>query len=200
MALSFWRWPERLTPADVTALSAHVDFFPTLAELAGAKLSRSVRKQLEGRSLVPLLEHPEATMSDRMLVTHVGRWPKGTVQDEWKYKGCSIRNTRWHLVSPDGGREPKWQLFDVQADPGEKLNVATANPAVVATLSQAFDDWWLEVQPQLVNEKVVGPHINPFKEIYWKQFGGGPTETLLKEMDPHRRLESPQPAARTQTP
>jgi arylsulfatase len=25
-----------------------------------------------------------------------------------------------------------------------------------------------------VNEDAVGPKMNPFKELYWKQFGGGP--------------------------
>ena len=26
--------------------------------------------------------------------------------------------------------------------------------------------------------------MNPMKELYWKQFGGGPDEALLKRMDP----------------
>ncbi|MEI7935938.1 MAG: hypothetical protein WCK27_04550 [Verrucomicrobiota bacterium] len=39
-------------PADLSALTAHIDFFPTIAELASAKLSRSVQAQVEGRSLL----------------------------------------------------------------------------------------------------------------------------------------------------
>jgi arylsulfatase len=35
-----------------------------------------------------------------------------------------------------------------------------------------------------VNENVSAPKVNPFKELYWKQFGGGPDETLRKRMDP----------------
>ena len=100
-----------------------------------------------------------------------------------------MRNTRWHLVSPDGGREPKWQLFDVPADPGEKTDVAAANLDVVASLARSYDAWWRDVQPMLVNEKAVGPRMNPFKELYWKQFGGGPAPELLREMDPARRAE-----------
>ena len=191
-AASFWRWPGRIAPGDATALSAHVDFFPTLAELAGAKPSRKVQWQVEGRSLVPLLENPSTPMPDRVLVTHVGRWPKdgkAKTREEWKFKGCSVRNTRWHVVSPDGGREPKWQLFDVQADPGEKTDVAAANPAVIASLAGHFDTWWRQVQPMLVNETAKGPRVNPFKELYWKQFGGGPTPELLEQMDPVKKLE-----------
>jgi arylsulfatase len=191
-AAAFWRWPGRIAPGDATALSAHVDFFPTLAELAGARLSRKVKKQVEGRSLVPLLEDPMTSMPDRVLITHVGRWPKDGKRDtreDWKFKGCSVRNTRWHLVSPDGGREPKWQLFDVLADPGEKTNVASGNPDVVASLSANYDAWWKEVQPMLVNEDDLGPRVNPFKQLYWKQQGGGPSPELLRAMDPARRLD-----------
>jgi arylsulfatase A-like enzyme len=199
-AASFWRWPGRIAPGDATALSAHVDFFPTLAELGGARLSRKVRRQTEGRSLVPLLENPSTPMPDRVLVTHVGRWPKdgkaGT-REQWKFRGCSVRNTRWHLVSADGGLEPKWQLFDVQADPGEKTDVAPANPEVAASLAASYDAWWKEVQPLLVNEKEPGPRVNPFKAIYWRQFGGGPTPAMAREMDPARRL-GPKPAPATE--
>jgi arylsulfatase len=35
-----------------------------------------------------------------------------------------------------------------------------------------------------VNENVVGPKVNPFKALYWQQFGGGPDDALLKLMDP----------------
>ena len=55
-AASFWRWPGTLKPADCDRLAAHIDFFPTLAEIAGAKLSDEVKMQVEGRSLVPLLQ------------------------------------------------------------------------------------------------------------------------------------------------
>src|SRR4029077_10544786 len=58
---SMWRWPG-VFPADRdgAALSAHIDIFPTLAELTRAKLPAAAQKQIEGRSLVELLEHPGA--------------------------------------------------------------------------------------------------------------------------------------------
>src|SRR5262249_53940938 len=63
-ASSFWRWPGTLKPADVDRLAAHIDFFPTVAELAGAKLNDEVRAQVEGRSLVPLSRDPKAVWPD----------------------------------------------------------------------------------------------------------------------------------------
>jgi hypothetical protein len=35
----------------------------------------------------------------------------------------------------------------------------------------------------MVNESVVGPKINPFQELYYKQFGGNPTAEDLAKMD-----------------
>jgi arylsulfatase A-like enzyme len=183
-ASSFWRWPGRIAPADVPALAGHIDFFPTLAELAGAKLSDQAKKQIDGRSLVPLLANPRAPWPDRTLVTHVGRWPVGTSPDDWKFKNGSIRNTRWQLVSIDGGREPNWQLFDLKTDYGETTDVAKAHPDVVATLARSYDQWWAEARPLMVNEGAKGPPINPFKELYWQQFGGGPSQEDLDKMNP----------------
>ena len=38
---SFWRWPAAFKGGvDVDALTAHIDIFPTLAEIAGAELDR----------------------------------------------------------------------------------------------------------------------------------------------------------------
>ncbi|MCC6509251.1 MAG: arylsulfatase, partial [Pirellulaceae bacterium] len=164
-ASSFWRWPGTLAPADCQALTAHIDFFPTIAELSGAKLDDSARAQVEGRSLVPLLSEPKATpaqWNERTLFTHLGRWPKNADPDQSKYKTCSVRSGQWHLVSDKGGAQPQWELFDVSVDWAEERNVAAAHPEVVAKLAAQFDKFWSESRPLMVNEQVVGPSINPF--------------------------------------
>jgi arylsulfatase A-like enzyme len=170
-AASLWRWPGTLTPADCDRLTAHVDFFPTLAELAGAKPSDEVRAQVEGRSLVPLLQNPKADWPDRTLITHVGRWPKGAKPDDHKVSNCSVRTSRWHLVSAGKGK-PRWQLFDVSADPGEKTDVMDKHPDVVRKLTAEYDAWWASLPPYLVNEDAAArPKEMAFHELYYKQFG-----------------------------
>ncbi len=170
-ASSFWRWPGTLKAGDVDRLAAHIDFFPTVAEIAGAKLTDEVKGQVEGRSLVPLLRDPKAEWPDRILFTHVGRWPKGAKPADHKYAHCSVRSPRWHLVcdSKDGAKQ--WQLFDVKADPGEKTDVAAKHPEIVKELDGTYDKWWDSVQASFVNDDAVGPKVNPFKERYEKQFG-----------------------------
>ena len=174
---SFWRWPAALKGGvDCDALTAHIDIFPTLAEIAGAKLNDEVNKQVEGRSLLPLLKNAKAQWPDRFLVTHVGRWPRGRA-DDWKFKNCCIRDSRFALVNNS-------ELYDLKADPGETKNVIQERPGVAAKMRTAYDHWWSETMPRLENEDAIGPKINPFKALYWKQFGGGPDAALLRQMDP----------------
>jgi arylsulfatase A-like enzyme len=161
---AFWRWPAGFQGGtDCHALTAHIDIFPTFAEIAGVKLSGGVARQVEGRSLLPLLKNPHSEWPDRVLITHVGRWPRGQAA-KWKYVGCSIRNSRYALVN---NRE----LYDLQRDPGERTNIIDDHPDVVANLRAAYDNWWQSVLPCLENENAVGPKVNPFKELYYKQFG-----------------------------
>jgi len=96
----FFRWPAGGIPAgtECAGLSAHLDVFPTLAEITGAKLSDEVRKQVEGRSLLPLLKNPQADWADRILVHHVGRWGIGKAAES-KYAKCAIQNSRFTLVN-----------------------------------------------------------------------------------------------------
>jgi arylsulfatase A-like enzyme len=164
---AFWRWPAGFKGGvDCDALAAHVDIFPTFAEIAGAKVPENL--SLDGRSLLPLLNSPKADWPDRFLFTHVGRWEKGQVEQA-KYQKCAVRNARFHLVN-------NVELYDLKSDPGETNNVIAAHSDITAEMRTAYDKWWAEILPALENENAVGPPVNPFKELYWKQFGDAAQE------------------------
>jgi arylsulfatase A-like enzyme len=157
---AFFRWPVQLgSGTNVTALTSAVDIFPTLAELCGVAVPDALT--LDGRSLVPLLQDPQAEWPDRFLFTHLGRWEQGQVA-EWKYKECAVRTQRFRLVN---NRE----LFDIVNDPGEQRNVIEQHPQVVAEMRKAYDDWWTAVQPRLVNENVPFASENAFATLYCEQ-------------------------------
>ena len=183
---SFWRWPGRIAAGeDCGALTAHVDIFATLAELAGADL-RPHAGQVEGRSLLPLLEDPAAAWADRLIVTHQGRWEAGESAAA-KYRSCAIRDSRYKLVN---GAE----LYDLQSDPGETRDLRAELPLVAGRLRAAFDAWWADVLPATVaNEAALGPYQNPFAERYWRQFGDERTQAQVDRMNPVWKFVRPRP-------
>jgi arylsulfatase A-like enzyme len=156
---------------------------PTLAEIAGAKLTGDITKQVEGRSLVPLLQDANAAWPERYLFTHVGRWEKGRAAES-KYRQCSVRSPRYQLVCTTRDGSKQWELYDLQNDLAETKNIAADHAEIVEQMETAYDQWWDDVLPRLENENAVGPQENPFKELYWRQFGGGPEPTAKKPKAP----------------
>ncbi len=168
-ASQFWRWPGTLKPSAVDKLTAHIDLLPTLAEIAGAKLTDDVKTQVEGRSFVSLLKSPDSAWPDRFLVTHTGRWQKGEDPNKAKYTNCAIRNKRFSLVS--AGPKGSWELFDLQTDYGQQHDISKEQPEVFQQLKAAYDKWWDEARPMMVNEDVELAKENPFLTLYREQFG-----------------------------
>ena len=171
---SFWRWPGTLPAGvDVPAVTAHIDVLPTLCEFANVAIPPDVAAKVEGRSLVPLLRDRKTPWPDRPLFTHLGRWDRGKMA-ETEYRQCRIREGKWSLVNVKNS-PTAWELYDVAADPEERQNLAQQQPEIVARLASEYDRWWQSVQPDLINENVPVPAVNPFKAAYERQFGPPPT-------------------------
>ena len=159
----FIQWKGILQPGvDINGLSAHIDIYKTFVELAGAKLPEKMQ-ELDGRSLVPLLENPTANWKDRELFFNCGRWAKGK-RDEFKYTKCAVRSQQWRLINHS-------QLFDISKDPGEKKDIAKEHPEVVQKLQKAYDQWWESTLPLMVNEDLpkIKAQNQPFNVLYEKQ-------------------------------
>ena len=68
-----------------------------------------------------------------------------------RYHHFMTRNERWKLVHHSGfGREnfegePLFELYDMEADPFEEVDVAASNPDVVTELRAAYDAWFDDV-------------------------------------------------------
>ena len=80
--------------------------------------------RLEGNSIVPLLNKPDA------------EWDK-PVLSSWYYKNHSLRSNRWHYIKyRDGGQE----LYDHWKDPGEHVNLADKSEyaEVIAKLEKSL--------------------------------------------------------------
>ncbi|MBA4032454.1 MAG: arylsulfatase [Planctomyces sp.] len=183
---SFWRWSGHWQPQTRTEFACHYDILPTLIALSGATPNGGVREQIQGRSLVPLLEGLSPAWPDRPFVAHFGRWPKEHDPRQepalYQYAKCSIRIGNWKLVSNVPKGPAKWELYNLKTDPAESKNIADQHPTEVARLHAAYDQWWASVLPGMENEQIPGPKINPFHLAYWHQFQGpGPNHAPLPE-------------------
>ncbi|QNL48262.1 sulfatase [Olivibacter sp. SDN3] len=97
--------PDKKTGRTVELL----DIYPTLAELTGL----SAPGDLEGKSLVPLLNNPSETW-DKPAYTQVRRTD---------FFGRSVRTERWRYTEWDEGKAGV-ELYDHAVDPGEFNNLA----------------------------------------------------------------------------
>ena len=109
------------------AMVETVDLYPTLTELAALSAPAGPLK-LEGKSLVPLLRDPAASVKDHIL--HV--YPRN------ERLGRAIRTTNHRLVewkvpgaNPDTA---ELELYDYVNDPAETKNLAAVHPETVAKL------------------------------------------------------------------
>lgn len=134
----FLRWPagDMEGGHDIDAVTSYTDITPTLLALAGV----TVPETMEGESLLPLLKDPKRAASshwtDRVLITDTQRVPYPI-----KWRLSCVMQERWRLIC---GRE----LYDVQADPGQRNNVAAAHPDEVASLRAAYEEWWTRCSRQ----------------------------------------------------
>ncbi|MDF7822618.1 sulfatase-like hydrolase/transferase [Pontiellaceae bacterium B12227] len=156
----FWYWKGRLLEnTEISALTAHFDLYKTFCELAGADASKAVQ-ELEGRSLIPLLENPLAKWEPRILQTQRGNIasdPKKSADKMW-----SVRTGRWRLV----GKE----LYDVDVDPYETQDVASQYPEVVERLSKTHFDWYETVIPYMINHtNKWEKELAPLETLYYEQ-------------------------------
>jgi arylsulfatase len=159
---AFWRWKGILGEGvDISALTAHIDLYKTFCDLAGAKIPKGIQK-IDGRSMLPLLEDPKANWPDRELFVHVGRWKKGEDPNKSKFKKCAVRTQRWRFVNNK-------ELYDIANDPYESTNVIEKHPEVVEKLRKAYDKWWAETLPLMVNEDRPYAKDHPQEVRYEKQ-------------------------------
>ncbi len=125
-------WPGRIPAGQVINEPMHmVDWFPTLVRQAGGKVESKL--PLDGLDVWPMLTAKAPTPHRDILINVEA------------YRGA-IRQGKWKLVQTVSFPQST-ELFDLEADPAEKNNVAAANPAVTAELQRRLTEYGNQQAP-----------------------------------------------------
>jgi uncharacterized sulfatase len=123
----FW-WPGTVRPGVVTGIGSSLDMMPTLAALAGTRVPDD--RAIDGVDLSRVLREGAAS-------------PRDTFYYYWDNELRAIRkdNYKAHFITSGayGEGAPRTihdrpLLFNLAEDPGERLDIAAAHPAIVAAL------------------------------------------------------------------
>lgn len=117
-----------------------VDIFPTLCELAGLPAPAGPQR-IDGLSLVPVLKNPSTRVRDHAYHAYPRR-----------KLGRALRTERYRLVEWKNPGDPadaaEYELYDYEADPLEKENLAAKRPDVVALLKAKLAKYPAPVDPR----------------------------------------------------
>ena len=142
--------PERFAPRNVTAPVSTLDLLPTLLGLASIDAG-DFETELDGTSLVPLLEGESAASKRRVVAEYAA---EGAIAPL-----VMLRHERFKLVYCEA--DPP-QLFDLEADPSEQRNLA-ADPSFARQLSTLQSEvsarWDLERFDQEVRSSQRNRHL-----------------------------------------
>jgi arylsulfatase A-like enzyme len=124
------RWPARVKAGGVTAQHAiTMDWVATFLDAAGAKAHPDY--PLDGLSLMPVLQDPEAIIARDLFWRMKHRAQRAVRSGDWKY-----------FASEDGEF-----LFNLAVDARERANYARREPAKLAELKAKYEAWERSIPP-----------------------------------------------------
>ena len=133
-------WPDKIASGQVSRAITHSsDWLPTFAELAGAGT-----QNVSGKSLVGLLTGSIEQVRDSNETVGMEIWGKrGIIANGYKLVSSGKPN---ELVD--------WELYNLQADPGEQIDLTQRQPEIFNSMLKHWNDY-------VVNNNVILPE-GPF--------------------------------------
>jgi arylsulfatase A-like enzyme len=111
------------------------DFFPTLCEIAGVDIFSS---KTDGVSLLKLMRNPGAKLSREYLFWHYPHYYLTTTPVS------AVRYNNWKLLRYY--EDNKVELYNLQDDIGERINLAEINSDVTNKMIEKLDEWLQETK------------------------------------------------------
>jgi arylsulfatase A-like enzyme len=119
-----------------TSVFSAMDLVPSLLSIAGIPVPKEI--SFDGEDVSPALLGKQTVSRSSPLFWR--RPPdRKFFAGTGPYPDLAVREGRWKLLCEYDGSRP--ELYDVETDPGEKTNLADAQPAVVASLREKLLKW-----------------------------------------------------------
>ena len=164
------RYPGKIMPGTSDQITSMVDFFPSLCELAGIPIPRSI----EGHSLAQRWLNPND--ADTAFLMNFSKW------FDWMQDGAEWRGVRSQQFTYATWLNGRTELFDLFEDPLQMTNLAgKGHPEEIFMAEQlqqhqnrrqdelvACTDWqhWLDDQRRVI-QNAFGPLSHPESEPDW---------------------------------
>ena len=133
---------------EIATTAAHIDLLPTILDLCNIQTPEN--SQIEGRSLIPLLEGNDHEFRYRTLFFEWGRgFPI-------PYRNFAVMKGGYKLVGntdQQSGLEG-FELFDLTATPDESKNIITENREKAQSLKTELEKWYLKTVSHPNNRRV----------------------------------------------
>ncbi len=129
------RWPAGIQPGTESHEPViGIDFYPTWLDVAGAAPPGDY--PLDGLSLTPLFDDPNASLQRETLYWHFPGYPNSP----WRTGPVSaVRSGDWKLMK--FYETDRVELYNLARDPGEQENLAGAMPVQRDRLLNVLEDW-----------------------------------------------------------
>ena len=168
------RWPGRIPGGrKIKDPAMHIDLLPTLANACGIEIADSLK--LDGQNILPVLTGESSSIPERSLFMQHNR---GNVPT--KFKNGMARKGPWKVVN--GSNDPsKFELYNIDVDPGEKEDLASQCPERVKALVSEYEAWFDDVTAELQSTQGM-PYpceLNPIQKqafrFTWQDWWGDKT-------------------------
>lgn len=140
------------TGTDIDELTAHFDILPTLVDLCNLNIPPDL--DFDGKSLTPLINGRNEEFKDRIIITNSQRTE---IPEPWRR--TSLMQANWRLIN---GTE----LYDLNTDPGQRVNVANQFPEKMQEFNRFYNTWWNDLLPGYSDQpRIIIGHdaVNPVK-------------------------------------
>jgi arylsulfatase A-like enzyme len=107
---------------EYAGMASTLDFYATAAAVAETKLP----PHCEGKDLLPLLRGEKKPNSDDWLFWHT-------------YTSRIARWKQWRIVK--FGKDVDWRLYNIEEDPGEKVDLFAKHPQIVKEMGRRWSAW-----------------------------------------------------------